>query len=53
MALVSAGIDDSRITVTGFGESSPVATNDTSAGRQLNRRVEIVLSDETGKIAPR
>jgi outer membrane protein OmpA-like peptidoglycan-associated protein len=31
----------------GFGESRPVATNDTAAGRQQNRRVELVVSGES------
>lgn len=35
-----------RINVRAFGESYPVASNDTSAGRQQNRRVEVVLSGE-------
>jgi hypothetical protein len=30
----------------GFGKAQPVATNDTAEGRQLNRRVEIVISGE-------
>jgi len=42
-ALIRDGIAPSRITTHGFGESSPLATNVTSAGRQENRRVEIVL----------
>ena len=35
------GLDDSRITVHGFGEDRPVATNETEYGRSQNRRVEI------------
>lgn len=52
-ALVGAGISGDRIETHGFGETYPVAGNDSSSGRQLNRRVEIVLSDETGKVTPR
>ncbi len=53
MALIHMGINSDRIATRGYGKASPVATNDTAAGRQLNRRVEIVLSDENGNIAPR
>ncbi len=42
-ALVAQGIDASRILASGLGESYPVASNDTAAGRQLNRRVEIIV----------
>ena len=42
-ALVAGGVDASKITADGFGESQPVASNDTPAGRQQNRRVEIVI----------
>jgi outer membrane protein OmpA-like peptidoglycan-associated protein len=42
--LVSRGVPAERITVRGFGETSPVATNDTAAGRQQNRRVELVIT---------
>lgn len=45
-ALISRGVDASRITHQGFGELKPVATNNTSAGRQLNRRVEITLLND-------
>lgn len=45
-ALVEMGIGTDRIATRGFGESTPVANNETAAGRQLNRRVEIVLPDE-------
>lgn len=40
--LVSQGISASRITTQGFGESKPAATNDTAAGRAINRRVVII-----------
>jgi outer membrane protein OmpA-like peptidoglycan-associated protein len=43
--LVRQGVDPSRITTTGMGESVPVASNDTAAGRQQNRRVEIIISN--------
>lgn len=52
-ALLSVGVERSQIAVRGYGESYPVAGNDTAMNRQLNRRVEIVLSDERGVIAPR
>lgn len=41
--LVSRGIQAGRITTEGLGEDYPVASNDTGAGRQQNRRVEIIL----------
>ncbi len=46
-ALTAGGVASSRMTVTGFGLTKPVASNDTDAGRAQNRRVEIVLT-ETG-----
>ncbi len=52
-ALVGMGVGSERLTATGYGEAFPVAGNDSSGGRQMNRRVEIVLSDDTGVIAPR
>lgn len=39
--LVERGVSAARITTVGYGETRPVATNDTPAGRQMNRRVEI------------
>ncbi|HXH99137.1 MAG TPA: OmpA family protein [Sphingobacteriaceae bacterium] len=41
--LVSQGANSSRIEATGYGESQPIATNKTDAGRQQNRRVEFTL----------
>ena len=47
-ALVERGIAAERVRTVGLGESYPVASNDTAAGMQANRRVEIVISDENG-----
>jgi outer membrane protein OmpA-like peptidoglycan-associated protein len=50
--LVLRGVADSRIEVVGFGETMPVATNDTEAGRQKNRRVEIKIAPKTQAQTP-
>jgi len=47
--LVQRGVADSRIEAVGYGETLPVATNDTEAGRQRNRRVEIKIAPQTQK----
>lgn len=52
-ALVGMGISGDRIETRGYAEAYPVASNNTAAGRQLNRRVEIILSDDSGNIVPR
>ena len=44
--LVQQGIPISIVTVQGFGKTQPVASNATPAGRQQNRRVELVVSGE-------
>jgi outer membrane protein OmpA-like peptidoglycan-associated protein len=44
--LVEEGVSTNSVTAQGFGNSSPVASNDNSAGRQENRRVELVVSGE-------
>jgi outer membrane protein OmpA-like peptidoglycan-associated protein len=42
--LVGRGVGSDRLTSSGRGEESPVADNDSAAGRQQNRRVEVVIS---------
>jgi outer membrane protein OmpA-like peptidoglycan-associated protein len=44
--LVQQGVPDGTVTAIGLGKADPVATNDTAAGRQQNRRVELVVSGE-------
>jgi len=44
--LVAQGVANNTVTSKGFGNSMPVASNDNSAGRQANRRVELVVSGE-------
>jgi len=39
--LVGKGVRSDKISATSFGETKPIATNDTDEGRQLNRRVEL------------
>lgn len=41
--LLGAGLDPDRVTAMGMGEEEPVDTNDTDAGRQANRRVEVAI----------
>ncbi|MCK8601514.1 OmpA family protein [Syntrophobacteraceae bacterium DRH4] len=42
-ALLSRGVDPARIQAVGFGEAQPIASNNTEAGRQLNRRVNVII----------
>ncbi|MGA2154990.1 MAG: OmpA family protein [Bryobacteraceae bacterium] len=44
--LTQQGMPAGSVTSRGFGKTQPVASNDTAAGRQLNRRVEIVISGD-------
>jgi outer membrane protein OmpA-like peptidoglycan-associated protein len=50
-ALISRGVAAARINAVGKGSELPVASNATAAGRQQNRRIEIVFSDATGQFA--
>jgi outer membrane protein OmpA-like peptidoglycan-associated protein len=48
-ALITNGIDRSRIVVRGFGKDNPVCDNKTEEGRQCNRRVEVVIRNVNQK----
>jgi outer membrane protein OmpA-like peptidoglycan-associated protein len=52
-ALTSLGVPRDHVAMRGYGEAYPVASNDNAGNRQLNRRVEIVLSNEGAQIPPR
>ena len=52
-ALTGMGVAPQRVAMKGYGEAYPVAPNDTAGNKQLNRRVEIVLSNSGAPIAPR
>jgi outer membrane protein OmpA-like peptidoglycan-associated protein len=44
--LIAQEISSDRITTKGYGEESPVASNDTAAGREQNRRVDVIILNE-------
>jgi outer membrane protein OmpA-like peptidoglycan-associated protein len=52
-ALMQMGVSADRLAVHAYGEAYPVAGNDSAEGRQSNRRVEIILSEDKGTISPR
>lgn len=52
-ALVGMGVGADRLRPRGFGEANPVGANDSAAGRQMNRRVEVIFTPEAGGIPPR
>ncbi|MFL5729270.1 MAG: OmpA family protein [Cytophagaceae bacterium] len=47
--LISKGIDPKRLCAKGYGEKFPVASNDTEAGRQQNRRTELIIIESLKK----
>jgi outer membrane protein OmpA-like peptidoglycan-associated protein len=49
--LSTCGLDGKIVAVKGFGESKPVASNDTAEGRQKNRRVELVIEDKPATLS--
>ena len=50
-ALFERGVEASQISTVGKGETTPVASNDDPAGRQQNRRVELVFQEDRSKVA--
>lgn len=51
-ALVDLGIRRERVEVVGYGEAYPLSENASARGRAQNRRVEVVFSDERGRLPP-
>ena len=45
--LIARGVDPSRLTARGYGETRPIEANSTSRGRAINRRIELVRTDVT------
>lgn len=52
-ALTQMGVDRNRIETRGYGEAYPVASNDSAGSRQLNRRVEVIISDDDQPVQQR
>jgi outer membrane protein OmpA-like peptidoglycan-associated protein len=53
MAIIQRGIDAQRVRALGYGEGYPVASNSSAGSRQLNRRVEIIVSNGNAEIPGR
>ena len=51
--LADHGIDSTRLSASGMGQSAPVAGNDSGAGRQQNRRVEVIISNPPTAVTQR
>lgn len=50
-ALMQRGVSGGQISAAGKGEAFPVASNDIAAGRQQNRRVELIFAQDTSQVA--
>lgn len=50
-SLIQRGVDRGQVTAVGKGENFPIASNDDAAGRQSNRRVELIFTDGGERIA--
>ena len=53
MAIIQRGVDAQRVRALGYGEDYPVASNANAGSRQLNRRVEIIVSNDKSEIPGR
>jgi len=53
MAIIHRGVDAQRVRALGYGDGYPVASNDSAGTRQLNRRVEIIVSNDNSEIPRR
>jgi outer membrane protein OmpA-like peptidoglycan-associated protein len=53
MAIIQRGVDAQRVRALGYGEGYPVASNANAGSRQLNRRVEIIVSNDKSEIPGR
>jgi outer membrane protein OmpA-like peptidoglycan-associated protein len=52
-ALIDTGVVGERLGIRGYGEAYPVGSNQSADGRVTNRRVEVILSDDSGRIQAR
>ncbi len=51
--LIRMGVDPRRLVTRGYGQDFPVASNDSSSGRAMNRRVEVTIADDNRPVGPR
>jgi outer membrane protein OmpA-like peptidoglycan-associated protein len=52
-ALAQRGVGPTRMATRGYGEGYPIASNTSAEGRAMNRRVEVVVTDDRGNLKPR